>query len=220
MQEAFVAPGNTPNMIKTIVEKQILNGELKPGSKINQFALTREFNVSMSTVREALLSLTSDGLVYSIPRRGIFVCDIEAEDIRAIFTLRRKLEELVAELVIQNITGKDIAVFERLLSKMEDLKETKDSKKYWKADIEFHDTVYRIASNKYLTQFISSLEKKIHFIRLKVLQLPERMANSYKYHCRLVATFREKDYAQAKRLIDDNLQRVEKLFLKTEKSDV
>lgn len=214
LQEPIVSQGNTPDIIKNVVEKQILNGELKPGSNINQFALTREFNVSMSTVREGLLSLASDGLVHSIPRRGIFVNDIDEEDIKAIFTLRRKLEELVASLVIENITKADINIFEQLLQKMEDLKETEESKKYWEVDIKFHDNIYHIASNKYLTQVISSLEKKIHFIRMKVLQIPERMTSSCRYHRSLVTAFKEKDYKKAKVLVDNNLQRVEKLFLK------
>ena len=213
MQNLNTNPESIQKIIRDFIEEQIVNGELKPGDKINQFALTKEFNVSMSTVRESLVALASDRLVHLIPRRGFFVNDIDEHDIKSIFQVRFKLEELVAELVVNNISNDDISYLKNLLKKMEVLAKEKNSDLYWKVDIKFHEYVYQLTSNEYLIQFINSLEKRIHYIRLKVLQNPDRLSKSWEYHSSLVNTFEQRDSKKAKLIINNNLKNVEKMFL-------
>lgn len=60
--------------LKNILQRQILGGQLAPGSIIpSEFTLSRTCGVSRITVRQALADLESDGLIRREPGRGTFV---------------------------------------------------------------------------------------------------------------------------------------------------
>ncbi len=62
--------------IETILRRQILSGELPPGSPLpSEGSLGQEFNVSRITVRRALSILEDDGLILRQRGRGTFVTD-------------------------------------------------------------------------------------------------------------------------------------------------
>lgn len=62
--------------IETILRRQILSGELPPGSPLpSEESLGQEFEVSRITVRQALSILQDDGLIVRQRGRGTFVTD-------------------------------------------------------------------------------------------------------------------------------------------------
>jgi GntR family transcriptional repressor for pyruvate dehydrogenase complex len=64
------------------IEKAILTKKFLPGSKISsELQMCKEFNVSRSSVREAIRSLTSQGLLKVIKGKGIFVNEISIESV-------------------------------------------------------------------------------------------------------------------------------------------
>ena len=48
----------------------ILRGELKPGERLMEIALSQRLGVSRTPVREAIRMLEQEGLVIMIPRKG------------------------------------------------------------------------------------------------------------------------------------------------------
>jgi DNA-binding GntR family transcriptional regulator len=58
------------------IRKQIATGELAPGAKLpSTMQLRREHGVSEMVVRNAMLVLKSEGLVYGVPGVGVYVAD-------------------------------------------------------------------------------------------------------------------------------------------------
>lgn len=64
-----------------IILKKILTKDYSPGSRINIGNLSRELGISNSPIREALNLLEQQGLVVSIPNRGINVVAISQRDL-------------------------------------------------------------------------------------------------------------------------------------------
>ncbi len=62
-----VAPDNMPPTLRTHVVKtlraQIMSGKYRPGERLNESQIAREFNISRIPVREALSQLQEQGLV-------------------------------------------------------------------------------------------------------------------------------------------------------------
>ncbi|MBK8028358.1 MAG: GntR family transcriptional regulator [Chloroflexi bacterium] len=52
------------------IRQAILTRDLAPGSRVNQYQLAEDLNVSLVPVREALKTLEAEGLVTITPRRG------------------------------------------------------------------------------------------------------------------------------------------------------
>ncbi|MGI8458859.1 MAG: GntR family transcriptional regulator [Propionibacteriaceae bacterium] len=75
------------------VRQQILGGGLAPGTKVTEEALARDLSVSRATVRQALTTLTVEGLLTRHPRtRVLEVTRISAADVVDIYRARRVLE--------------------------------------------------------------------------------------------------------------------------------
>ena len=52
---------------------RLIAGELRPGERLSETALAKEFDVSRNTLREAFRVLGEQGLVTHIPHRGVSV---------------------------------------------------------------------------------------------------------------------------------------------------
>jgi GntR family transcriptional regulator len=62
--------------IKSILRARILSNELKAGDLVpSEIDLSQEYNVSRGTVRQALLELINEGLIYRIRGKGTFVSE-------------------------------------------------------------------------------------------------------------------------------------------------
>jgi len=63
-------------MLAEHIRVQITSGELAPGAKLpSTMELRRQHNVSEMVVRNAMLVLKSEGLVYGVPGVGVYVAD-------------------------------------------------------------------------------------------------------------------------------------------------
>jgi len=63
--------------VKELILHQIKNGKIKPGEKIpSESQLCNIYNISRISVRQAIVSLANDGLLYTTPGKGTFVSDI------------------------------------------------------------------------------------------------------------------------------------------------
>lgn len=52
------------------LQRQIINGQLQPGSRLTEEELSRSMSISRAPIREALNMLERDGFTKIIPRRG------------------------------------------------------------------------------------------------------------------------------------------------------
>ena len=77
----------------------ILAGELISGEVYNEMALAKELGISRTPVREALLELSTRGLVSFLPRRGVIVKRYTKRDVEEIFELRKAIELAAVEKV-------------------------------------------------------------------------------------------------------------------------
>lgn len=76
------------------LREAIVSGDLVAGSKINLDQARRQFDVSLSPLREALARLISDGLVQFEDNRGYWVAPVSLDNLEEVTTLRVELETL------------------------------------------------------------------------------------------------------------------------------
>lgn len=111
MSAALTAPSRQPSTrrlarheVREAVEKQILDGKIKPGAKLVQLQLSKTFGVSLGVVREALLDLQKSGLVESVDNHGMFVRRMDARAVRECYLVREAFEGLAAREACGRIT--------------------------------------------------------------------------------------------------------------------
>ena len=62
------------------IKRDIIFGELTPGTKLKLEALRKRYGASLSTLRETLNRLTSEGFVEAPEQRGFLVSPVSKED--------------------------------------------------------------------------------------------------------------------------------------------
>jgi len=93
---------------------RILTGRLRPGDRIDLDEITREFGISRTPVREALLELSYEGLVAVTPRSGITVTGFTPEDAVDNFAVLAALAGKAAEWATARITPEQLAELHEL----------------------------------------------------------------------------------------------------------
>jgi len=78
------------------LESMIVTLQLKPGAPIVEAELVDSTGLGRTPLREALMRMSSNGLIVQLPRRGLIVSDIEAAEHLTLIETRRVLEQLIA----------------------------------------------------------------------------------------------------------------------------
>lgn len=66
--------GSKVHQVKQTIRRQIFNGKLKPGQKLPSMEkLSGYFGCSLGIVRQGIYTLTAEGVLESMPRKGVFV---------------------------------------------------------------------------------------------------------------------------------------------------
>jgi DNA-binding GntR family transcriptional regulator len=133
-----------------------VSGRYRPGDRLNESKIAREFGISRIPVREALMQLQEHGLVMNHERRGMFVTRLNEEDVQRINSLRVVLEAEALKLCRLKISKKDVARLTDIMERMEAWTERTEMDAA-ALDLEFHRTLWESAGNPYLTRALDSL---------------------------------------------------------------
>jgi len=142
--------------ITKLLRGAILSGKIRPGQRLNESELARDFGLSRIPVREALQHLQQDGLVVDVPRRGKFVIDLSEEKIQKINSLRLILEAEALRLCRAKMPAEGFQALASLVAKMEHSREVSEVEAS-ALDIEFHRLIWRHTGNEYLAKTLESI---------------------------------------------------------------
>lgn len=109
----FNDPAPLYEQIENLIKEQIESGELKEGTQIgSQNELAKKFNVSVITVKKALLNLVTQGYLYTRVGKGTYVADLKRnkskkfKDHKTIGLVLRDLKHPFFSMIVQSIEEK------------------------------------------------------------------------------------------------------------------
>jgi len=118
------------------VREAILEGRLKPGVRIRQQELARQFGVSRIPVREALRRLESEGLITVVPHSGARVARLDIGECNELYRVREVIEPMAMAESVPSLTEPQLTGLRGLLSAIED--STEDTARWLELDRRFH----------------------------------------------------------------------------------
>lgn len=151
-----IAPSTLKAHVYNSLRDAIVSGRYKPGSRLNESQLAREFDISRIPIREALMQLQEHGLVMNHERRGMFVTELAQQDVQQINSVRIVLEAEAIKLARRHMTQRIAARLNLLVDQMEAGGESSEMDSA-KLDLEFHRTIWEAAGNPYLSKTLDSL---------------------------------------------------------------
>ncbi|MCR2813292.1 GntR family transcriptional regulator [Microbacterium sp. zg.Y1090] len=163
---------------------EIQSGALAPGTVLAEVEQATRLGVSRTPLREALGRLAADGLVEQASPRVTVVAGIDADDIRALFTVRRALEEMAARLAAA--TG-DRAVFDDLAAEFVVAEPECDADAYYALIARFDAALDAAVANDYLASSLRMVRTHLVRVRRLARDNPRRLTASVAEH-RLIAS--------------------------------
>lgn len=142
------------NQVAQRIRAEILSGALLPGTRLLETALAGKLVVSQATVRAALASLASEGLVTQLPRRGSYVAEISIGDAKDVYDVRQRLETMAVDTICRRLDAEartELAgELEPHLAAMERAADLNDLDALIEADARFHERVWAASGNSLL----------------------------------------------------------------------
>jgi len=145
----------------------IIEGVLKPGTKLNEREVCERLGISRTPLREAMKVLASEGLIDIIPNRGAFVSKMNDTEIWETFEMMSGLEALSGELAAERISPAELAEIKQLHEAMIVCRAQHDLPGYYSRNQTIHNKISEAARNSVLRQTYLSVNRRLQALRFK-----------------------------------------------------
>lgn len=191
----------------------ILSGVLKPGEIYNETKLAKDFGISRTPVREALLELSVQGLVTFLPRRGVRINHFTKHDVEEVFELRKAIELAVVEKVSRCFKEIDLTKLGKTLDNQLQAIKKGDRVAFLEADRVFHTTLARLTQNQRLVSTLENIRDMVEMMAVEALTRPGRMEEVIEEHRNVLRFIQQMRGPEARQAMDYHLDRSEDAVL-------
>jgi DNA-binding GntR family transcriptional regulator len=196
------------------MRRRILDNVWAPGYQALEQEIALQLGMSRTPVREALIRLANEGLVEVIPRRGMRVLPVSANDMKEIYEILTALESMAAEmLAARKPTAAELKPLVAATNSMTKALAKDDLDAWASADESFHEQLVNLAGNKMLADAVFSYWDRAHRARMFSLRLRPKPVNSTHEHMALLERLREGDAAGAAAVNREHRQRASRELL-------
>lgn len=191
------------------VREMIMSKKLVPGQKIVQDRLAEELGISRTPLRSALQMLEGEGLIVSLPRKGVIVKEYGDKEILEIYDCRMALEGTAIRLYTERASSEEIENLRKLFLPFSEGKI--DASAYQNADAKFHDTIMRDCGNSILNKLFHQGNLLVSMDMIGLLRLPNETLSE---HMEIINAIEKRDADLAESLAKIHLDKTKQLVLK------
>lgn len=148
---------STPALIADQLRDAIARGTIPPGSQLGEMDLAGRLGVSRGPLREAMQRLVAEGLLRSERHRGIFVRDLDDEDVRDVYRARLAVEQAAGKLILGGDTSVAVAMLTAALGELEVAAAAGDPVALADADQAFHAALVAASGSPRLRRMADGL---------------------------------------------------------------
>lgn len=158
----------------------ILSGFFKPGDRLIEMDLCARLGISRPSLREALRSLESEGLIEIIPNRGPQVPVLTWAQAEEIYRVRALLEGEAAALCAKRARPEQIEGMRQALADFERAVRNEDSAGRLSATADFYRIMQEAAGNTLIEELLRRLLARINMLRAQSMSRAGRAKFSFK----------------------------------------
>ncbi len=214
------------------IREQLAEGRWKPGDRLpSERELSKDFQVSRASVREAIRTLESLGLVTIRTGEGTHVASGHAfplsplvsallqqkEALLDIFEARKTIEPEIAALAAKRATPDEIRQMEEILE--EQARQIAGGATGVDADTAFHSFLTQSTKNKVFLRLNDAIVDSLRETRERSLNTPGRPARSLAGHREILKAIRAKDPVGARRAMRKHLTAIERNVLRSARAE-
>jgi len=158
-------PREISSQLHTHLRRLINDGEIAPGTELNQADLARRFSVSRIPMREAFRMLQQEGLIDVALNQRAVVRALDATEVDQLYGVRITLEALGARITAGRLSEAEVAEARVCLNTMRKTKRAKDMSEWVAAHRRFHSLCTARAGTPLAGIILSYSERSERYVR-------------------------------------------------------
>jgi DNA-binding GntR family transcriptional regulator len=172
---------------------------------IDERQLSEQLGVSRTPVREAIVMLEHEGLVKSVPRKGVMVLKKPKRDVIDMIQAWAALESMAARLATLHASDEDIAELRKLFQGFNEGHKPADHlSEYSSANLQFHQTIVKLSGSQVLVDMTEQILLHVRGIRPITIGRDDRATRSMVDHLAIIDALEKRDTESAMKLSRDH----------------
>jgi len=185
----------------------IVRGDLHPGQRLVESALSAQMGISRIPVREAIKKLEQDGLIEKLEKGGFIVKNPSRKEIEETFGIRACIESYAAALATGHMDAPTIDRLENVLRLYRDALERRDIAKMTQLNNQLDEIIFSTSGSRKLYALIANFRDFISRYRKVLLTCMDYAAISLSEHEEIVRAMKEGDGERVEKLVRKHLLR-------------
>lgn len=186
------------------IRRMIVRLELAPGAVIGEDQLQARLGLGRTPIREAVQRLVRDQFVTVVPRRGMYVSNIDVSELALLYETRAILEPYVTRLACTRGTDEHWAKMRAALDKAH--RTGAPAGELIEYDRECHEIVWEAADNRFLTDTLDMLYAQSDRLWHMYLADVDDMADAVDEHEEILHALQARDSERAAALAEAHIR--------------
>jgi len=200
-------------LIAEQLRSRIWDKDMAFGERLLETDLAGEYDVSRSTIREALKILEAEELVVSQARKGTYVADFTGEDFNEMIELRTLLETVAFKKALPKLNEDHMKELESIIKKMENKAQEKDWNALFDLDTKFHSYIVHLCGNTRIVKIYASLQVQIRTFLMHLDKYYSSHQSFYEEHKDLYEALASKNEKKVEEKVRTHIEYVEEKLL-------
>jgi DNA-binding GntR family transcriptional regulator len=192
------------------LSKQIIEGVIKYGEKLNIKAISEQLNVSTMPVRDALKKLEIENVVRIKPRSNCIVTVPTKSSILEAAEMRELLELHAVKVIYRKVTKDALRPLRKIVDQMESIIKGAPTRakinRYIYLDLLFHTELCNLTGNGYLKKFYREVNLHLNMTYIYRIGIPPDIQETFTDHKRIADKLIENS-PESLELLEDHLER-------------
>ena len=218
----------TADKVFDILHQWIASGRLQEGEVLpSQDELSRRFEVSRNTLREAIFKLSALGLVQAKQGVGTVVqfrssanylsglqdhLLMDRISMREFLEARVSIETTIVRLAVARASQEDIDRLDKILDRQREAIKAGDEVEFVKHDVAFHGELGHACGNRVMLKISQTVYNLLRSYITTVAGAPGNIEQAYRYHRQILAAIKNRDAQAAENDMVSHLQETVRRF--------
>jgi DNA-binding GntR family transcriptional regulator len=190
---------------------RLLTRAIEPGQFISQRKLVTLTGMPLGAIRELIPRLEAEGLIRTVPQRGLQIAQVDLSLVRDAFQFRLFLEREAIALFAGSVADDELARWRRDHEAILALKGTKPTRAQIDSaqavDWNFHDRIIDALGNSIVSNAYRVNSIKIRLIRREKTRLDDGLLEpAMRDHLKVIAALEKRDVAGAQAALGEHIE--------------
>ena len=199
------------DQVANIIRKKIITGQFETNQQLIERELSKELGISTTPIKEAFRILESEGLLYTVSRKGSYVSNIGKTHLKEIAYVRSAFEGMIASFAISNFSDEEITTLGRILEKIEPYVISEEPEKIEPLAEQFHQMIRNACGNVYLLKTLYNMEAiddAVMELHVMTTNRKSLLRKNHEEHVAIYQAIRARDGVLVEKLMTEHKRRV------------